>query len=220
MAGKNQKIATPSVPVLALSDLERIDADRLGPGASLSGVELADADLEGRDLTGLHVLEGRWSGIDLANSNVTDARFIEMEFVRVTSYNLRARKATFSDCDVIGSRIASADFFAGALRTVRFTHCKIGYLSFSEARVSDLLFEDCTIDELDFTGAKVDRVAFAKSTAQTLNLAVESARDLDLRTLQIERLSGTRSLRGVIIDDEQLIQFAPVFAGQLGARVA
>lgn len=220
MASKNQKIAAPGVPDLAPPELERIDANGLRPGASLSSVELEDADLEGRDLTGLQVLEGRWSGIGLANVNVTDARFTEMQFVRVTTYNLRARKAAFRECDVTDSRLGSADFFAATLSTVRFAHCKIGYLSFSEARLSDLLFEDCTIDEIDFTAAKVDRVAFVKSTAQTLNVATPSARDLDLRTLRIEQLTGTSSLRGVIIDNEQLIQFAPQFARQLGARVA
>lgn len=220
MASKNQKIAAPSVPGLAFSDLERIDAAGLRPGASLTAVELEDADLQERELTGLQVLEGRWSGIDLANANVTDARFTEMEFARVTTYNLRARKAAFHECDVIDSRIGSIDFLAATLSTVCFTHCKIGYLSFSEARLSDVLFKDCTIDEIDFTGAKVDRVAFVKSTAQTLNVAMASARDLDLRTLRVEQLTGIRSLRGVIIDDEQLVQFAGQFAGQLGARVA
>jgi uncharacterized protein YjbI with pentapeptide repeats len=106
------------------------------------------------------------------------------------------------------------------LRSVLFNGCKLGYVNLRHANLVDVRFEECMIDELDLGSATVERVAFDTSQIGTISINVESAKDFDLRTLAVEKLDNIRSLRGVIIDEAQLRQFAATFARQLGTRIA
>jgi uncharacterized protein YjbI with pentapeptide repeats len=102
---------------------------------------------------------------------------------------------------------------------VRVSHCKLGYLNFRSAQLVDVEFVDCTIDELDFGGARATRVAFTNTSIGLLDVARATLLDFDLRGAEFRSIRGVDGLRGATITELQLVELAPIIAGQLGIRL-
>jgi uncharacterized protein YjbI with pentapeptide repeats len=214
------KITPPRTPTLNLIDLDVITASAVRPDTLIDYATLVGADLAGRDLYELRVQDCEWDYVDLSEAQLVNARISDTRFQNLTATTLRAPKAEFRNAEFLSSRIGAADLASAQFRNVAFTGCKLGYVNLRDAKIVDVRFDDCAIDELDLAGATLERVAFGTSQARTISINFESAKDFDLRTLAVEKLENIRSLRGVIIDDAQLMQFAATFAERLDAHVA
>jgi uncharacterized protein YjbI with pentapeptide repeats len=220
MAKRTQQVAPPRLPALDLDELTPIGPDEVRPGRYLDYARLSGASLVDNDLAEIVVQESEWHDVDLSGVSLPDARFADTRLVDVTAASLDAPQAEFRNCEITGSRLGSLDLRNADLRCVRFDQCKLGFLALQRARLADVTFERCVIEDLDLTDATVERVAFAGSQAGALTVATRSARDLDLRGLELTTLRGTGSLNGLVIGEAQLGQFARVFAQQLGIRIA
>jgi uncharacterized protein YjbI with pentapeptide repeats len=80
-------------------------------------------------------------------------------------------------------------------------------------------FIDCTLSETDFLGARLHDVEFQRSTLERTVFDQVRAQKLDLRSSELIDISGWRSLKGVTIDNLQLIAIAPYLAHELGFTV-
>lgn len=207
-------------PRVLLSDLTDTSAESLQRDGYHDYVSVAGGSLEGRSLAGATIAESELSGVlvsdvDLSGARVTDSRLSGLSGTRVRGIDLGIRNT-----EIVESRLGVLDLGGADLKTVAFEQCKLGLVGLRGTRAADVSFDACVIEELDLTGSKIARLSLRGSTIQTLTLSTESAEHLDLRGANITSLGGTQSLRGVVLDEVQLMQFAGQFARQLGARIA
>lgn len=82
-----------------------------------------------------------------------------------------------------------------------------------------MLFVGCVIDELDLGGASASRVAFVDTDVRSLDVTRSRLEHVDLRGVELRRLTGLEGLRGATLDPTQVSELAPVFAQHFGIRV-
>jgi hypothetical protein len=75
-------------------------------------------------------------------------------------------------------------------------------------------------EELDLGGAEVTRLALPGCRVGVLDVSRARLTDLDLRGAEFSTITGVESLRGAIISEEQVAEFAPLLAATLGVRIA
>lgn len=220
MPQQTRVINAPRLHTLALPDLTETDADYVYRAELIDCISVTGGSMAGRDLDELVLVDSELTEVDLSETNLTKSRLSDSRFQTLSATALRAPKAELRHCEFTGCRLGFFDLAGAELRGIRFQGCKLGYVNLRGATVLDVTFEDCRIEELDLADATVERVAFPDSQADAVNVSFASARDVDLRTARIDTLKDIRTLRGLVIDDPQLIQFSPLFARQLGVRVA
>ena len=77
----------------------------------------------------------------------------------------------------------------------------------------------CSIDELDLGGATVNRLAFVDCTLNSLDVTRATLQNVDLRTLDLRRISGLEGLKGATMSSMQVSELASMFAEHLGIVV-
>ena len=195
------------------------------------------------DLTGLD-LDGRAEGLlfeldDADGVDLEDAVFTDCIFRSVALQGAPMARVTFGDCRieevnapvleapdsgwwntaVVGGRIGSAELYGATFRSVLFERAKLGYLNLRRAKIKDVLFRDVHIEELDAGSANLERVTFIDCTIDTLVLNGAKLKDVDLRGARLRTLSGISSLKGATVSYEQLMDLAPIRAGELGLKI-
>jgi uncharacterized protein YjbI with pentapeptide repeats len=98
---------------------------------------------------------------------------------------------------------------------------KIDFLNLRQARLRDVVFESCVLVEPDFGGARLERVEFVDCALRAADFTAATLTDVDLRgAAELDIAAGVDRLAGAVISAAQLLDLAPVLAGQLGIRVA
>lgn len=215
---KSTRIAA-DLPRLRLGALETISADDLRAEGFHDYVSVDSGSLEGRNLTGVTISESEWTNLEISDADLSGARISDSRLAGLSGTSLRGEDIAMRNTKVSESRVGVLDLGEADVRTVLFDRCKLGFVGLRGAKLLDLTFNGCVIEELDLTNAEVSRLSLRGSAIQTLTLSLESAAGLDLRGAEVTTLAGIRSLHGLIIDAQQLVQFAGQFAHQLGARV-
>jgi hypothetical protein len=75
------------------------------------------------------------------------------------------------------------------------------------------------LEELDLGGAEVTRLALPGCRIGVLDVSRARLVDVDLRGAEFSTITGVESLKGAIVSEDQLAEFAPLFAAALGVRV-
>ena len=117
-------------------------------------------------------------------------------------------------------RWGSAELVDSGLTSVHLRDGKIDYLNARQSRWTDVLIEDCVITTLDLGGWVGSRVSLLRCRIGTLDVGGARFEDVDLRTSQLGVINGIDGLKGVTVDESQLMELAPLLARHLGIRVA
>jgi uncharacterized protein YjbI with pentapeptide repeats len=205
------KISTPRIATV----LEDGTLDDL-----LSG-DLEDVRLQDIDATNCHVTSLEISSVALEKVVLTAA-----QFERISARDLAAKQCDFSAAMMAGGainrtrfsgcRMTGIDFNKTDLHDVTFTSCKLDMANFRFADLRRVAFVDCTLTETDLLGATLYDVSFQNCTLERTVFEQVKCKQVDLRGSQLSELIGWRSLKGVIIDDLQLVTAAPYLAHELG----
>lgn len=179
-----------------------------------AGVDLTDADLRFASFT-----ECEFSGVRLSGSRWDGTRLRQVRLTDLDAPQLSAPRGDWRDVEISGGRIGSAELYDSSWASVTVTGGKINYLNARAATWSDVVFRDCVLDELDLTEATVRRLAFSSVRIGTLTTTSAKLTDVDLRGVTLSVVKGLGGLAGGWIDDQQLLDFAPLLAGELGIRV-
>jgi uncharacterized protein YjbI with pentapeptide repeats len=205
----------------ALREVQRTDGDAASVDADrdLEFESFTDANLSGRDLTGLTLRECAFDAVDLDDANLRGARFLETTLSGVHAPVLRMSRSTMRDVLLERSRLGSAELFDTTWNGVRIRQCKLGYVNLRGSTLTDVIFEDCTIDELDLGGVTATRVAFPGTTVKTLDVTRATLKHVDLRGLDFRAVHGLEGLAGATVNEVQVAELAQLFAAQLGIVV-
>lgn len=197
-----QSVATPP----ARSDIRELER--------YADVDLSDADLRFASFT-----ECEFRGLWLSGSRWDGTRLRQVHLAELDAAALSAPRGDWREVHVSGSRIGSAELYDSTWTSITVTGSKISYLNARAATWSDVVFRDCVLDELDLSEATVRRLAFSSVRIGTLTTTGATLTDVDLRGVTLSVVKGLAGLAGAWIDDRQLLDFAPLLAGELGIRV-
>jgi uncharacterized protein YjbI with pentapeptide repeats len=209
----------PVIVPVDLPDLVDGSADLLLTRSDHDGVRFSGQDLSGRELGGSRFVECEFHECTFGDTNFGGVRLIDCRWSGVDAPILRAARSTWRGVEVVGSRVGSAELFDGQWRSVRVADCKLGYLNFRHSTLDDVLFTGCQFEELDLTGATLNRVAFQDCEIQTLTATGARLKDVDLRGVQLRAVNGMAGLAGATIDEQQMLDLAPLLAAEAGMIV-
>lgn len=206
-----------SVPRIATA-LEDATLDDLLAG------DLEDVRLQYIDATNCLVTSFEISSVVFEKATLTAA-----QFERISARDFSAKQSDFSAAMMAGGtinravftgcRMTGVDLNKTNLHDVTFTGCKLDMANFRFADLRRVVFIDCTFTETDFLGATLHDISFQACTLERTVFEQVKCKQVDLRGSQLTELVGWRSLKGVIIDDLQLVTAAPYLAHELGLIV-
>lgn len=210
----------PRITPVRLPALDDGDREELVSESGHDARRYTDLDLSGIDLADVGFSECAFEGVRSDAAKLRGARLTDCTIDRLEAPVLDAPSSFWRDVSISGSRSGSSDLYDAELRSVSISHSKFGYLNLRGARVTDVLIEDTMLEELDLGGAEVTRLALPGCRIGVLDVSRARLVDLDLRGAEFSSITGVESLRGAIISEDQLAEFAPLFAASLGVRVA
>jgi uncharacterized protein YjbI with pentapeptide repeats len=186
--------------------------------------DLEDVFLRDVDVTNCHIVSLELSGVKLEKTTLTSAqlerisaRDISMKHCDLSAAHLE--NGAINRAEFINCRMTGVDFSRSTLHDALFRGCKVDMANFRFADLRRVKFVDCTFAEADFLGATLHSVAFESCRLERTILDQVKCKQLDLRTSELQEISGWKSLKGAIIDDLQLVAVAPYLANELGIIV-
>lgn len=195
------------------------DLTGLGLDGRAESLLFESDDADGVDLEDTVFTECLFRAVSLQGAPMARVTFGDCRIEEVNAPVLEAPESGWWNTAVIGGRIGSAELYGATFRSVKFERAKLGYLNLRRAKIKDVEFRDVHIDELDAGGATLERVSFVDCTIDTLVLGGAKLKDVDLRGARLRMLSGISSLKGATVSCEQLMDLAPIMAGELGLRI-
>ena len=219
MATRRPTLTAPIVGDLRLTDLTDRDADDLQAHGHHEATRFTDADLSGRDLSGITFTECELTGVDLDGTQLRGGRLVETRIARATAPTLRAARTTWRDVHVDASRFGAVETFDSEWKSVRVTGSKLSFVNLRSSTLRDVAFEHCVIDQLDLGQARAERVSFAGCTVGALLIDQATLSHVDLRGLDLTRISGVEFLRGAALSPTQVMELSHLFAEHLGIVV-
>jgi uncharacterized protein YjbI with pentapeptide repeats len=187
----------------AYSELRVSELDAPGAAAHegvLSLVELVNTNLEGSRLHSLKLSDANVLNIRASNSDWSYSRLVDV---------------TFTNCALVGLTLAD-----GHIRSTTFRGCKLDLANLRHCALRDVTFESCSLRSVDLYGATLSGVRIDDCDLVESDFRDVNVRDLDLRGSRLLDLHGVTSLKGSIIDFDQLVELAPSLALEAGFIVA
>ncbi|MCT7351588.1 pentapeptide repeat-containing protein [Streptomyces sp. 15-116A] len=207
-------------PEARLPALERFEGGELEPDGDYDGLEFREADLAGQDGGGARFMDCALTGCALDETGLSRVRVLDSVLTGVRGVGTNLAEATLRDVELTDARLGGTQLHGAVLERVLIRGGKIDFLNLRGARLRDVVFEGCVLVEPDFGGARLERVEFVDCTMKGVDLTGATLADVDLRgaaVLEIAR--GVDRLAGAVISTGQLLDLAPVLAGELGIRV-
>jgi uncharacterized protein YjbI with pentapeptide repeats len=195
------------------------DLQTLEPHESREGERFDGGDLTSVDLSGIALMECVLESVTLSETGLRGARFVDAAVRSSFATSLVAARSTWRRVQLDSPRWGSAELFDSSFESVELRGGKIDFLNLRGAKLTDVLIEGAHITELDLAGFEGRRVAIHNCRIDTLDLTRATCIDVDLRDTSISRLVGVEGMRGTILSEGQLAEFAPVLASLLGIRI-
>lgn len=218
MTRSHPEVAAPRLSDLDLPNLADADPAMISAHHHHEGVRYRDADLSGRDLSGVTFTECEFLGVRADETELRHARFHECRIERLDAPVVNAARATLRDVVVERSRLGAVELYDAELHSLALRSCKVSWLNLRSSDLRDVSVSDCAIEELELTGGQAERVRFENCTVGTLRLQHARLRDVDLRGLDLQILDG--ELRGAVVSAAQAIELVPLLARHLGLTIA
>jgi uncharacterized protein YjbI with pentapeptide repeats len=216
---KSPASPAPRISIAEPTGLTDGDVQTLEPHESREGERFNDGDLTGVDLSGISLMECVLDSVTLTDTGLRGARFVDVAVRSSFATSLVAARSTWRRVELASPRWGSAELFDAAFESVHLRGGKIDFLNLRGAKLTDVLIEDAHITELDLAGFSGTRVAIRNCRIDTLDLTKATCVDVDLRETSFSRVVGVEGMRGTILNEVQLAEFAPVLAGLLGIRI-
>ena len=209
----------PEQVTLTLPPLTDTGADEVAADERYDALQLADADLSGRDLARATFAECLFERVALHETDLRGAHLVESRLSQVDAPVFTAPRSSWRRTVLERSRLGAVETYETTWRSVLVSDCKLGYLNARSSAWQDVTFRGCHIDELDVSGARLTRVAFLDCRIGTLRAAGATLVDVDLRGARLQVLDGLAGLAGAWVSEQQLTELAPLLAEHLKIRV-
>ncbi len=125
---------------------------------------------------------------------------------------------------LVGARLEREDLAGARLPGLRLTDvlvrdCRVDLAAFTAATLERVTFEDCRLAQSDLQEAACDSVRFHGCDLTEVDLSEARFRRSELRRCTLDLLRGVEHMRGIGMQLDDLLAFAPALADALGVRV-
>jgi len=216
---KHNSSPAPRITFAAPTGLADGDVQGLEPHESREGERFDGGDLTDVDLSGISLMECVLDAVTLTDTGLRGARFVDSVVSASFATSLVAARSTWRRVRIENARWGSAELFDSVLESVAVAGGKIDFLNLRGAKLTDVEIENAQITELDLASFIGTRVAIRNCRIDTIDFTHATCVDVDLRDTTFSRFVGIQGMRGTILSEAQLAEFAPVMAGLLGIRV-
>lgn len=196
---------------LSLEDFLEDDAE----AGQLVGADLTSQSINALDLSGVLIDSCQFGQTSLSRISARDIRLERSDFSMASLANGAINRAECRNC-----RMTGTDFSKTTLHDVVFIGCKLDMANFRFSDMRRVKFVDCSMVETDFLGATLHDVTFESCSLERTVFDQAKCKLVDLRSSDLQSVSGWSSLRGAVIDSGQLAMAAPYLAQQLGLKVS
>jgi uncharacterized protein YjbI with pentapeptide repeats len=192
-------------PVLAgVDEWEAVVASGVvssGPSPSLTVTASRLAGLHGPGLTvdRLRLVDSAVSRCDLSGAVLLDAQF---------------RRVVFDDCRLSGVVMPGARW-----TDVRFVRCKMESADLRMVVGERVQFEDCVLRGADLTDARLVSSSLEECDLRDADVTRAGLRGVRLHRSQLDGLKGAEHLRGVVIDETQVLPLALALVTAMGITI-
>ena len=216
---KHNSSPAPRIVFSAPTGLVDGNVHTLEPHENREGERFDGGNLSDVDLSGASFMECTFDAVTLTETGLRGARFVDSVVSASFATSLVAARSTWRRVQIESARWGSAELFDAEFESVTLRGGKIDFLNLRGARMTDVLIEDLQITELDLAGFVGTRVAIRNCRIGTIDLTRATCLDVDLRDSQFTRIAGITGMRGTILNEQQLVEVAPLMAGLLGIRI-
>ncbi len=140
-----------------------------------------------------------------------------LDGVRLTGVSMP--RSNWLDLLVERSALSGCEAYGSHWRRVHLEGCLLDSLNLREARLREVVLVDCTLRHLDLGSARLTDVTMRDCVIERLDLSNATCSRVDLRGSRLDLARGFDRLRGVTIDNAQLLDLAPAMAVHLGLTV-
>lgn len=204
----------PDTSTVCPSDFRPLDED-LVENSRFTGEDWSDLDQTGATFDTCEIISPILDGVTWGK-----VRVVNSILGRVNCAQLQATDSSWERVSIENCRIGVLDLTEASLKNVEFIGCKIDYLNVRGARLSDIGFKDCSLAELDATNAELTRISFTSTSLEHLLVPQAKLSEVHLSGAELSKITGVSYLRGAIINDQQMMQLAPIFAEELGIKIS
>ena len=216
---KHNSSPAPRIGLSAPVGMVDGDVQTLEPHESREGERFDGGDLTNIDLSGAALTECVLDAVTLTDTGLRGARLVDCMVNSSFATSLVAARSTWRRVRIDNARWGSAELFDSEFESVILSGGKIDFLNFRGAKLTDVLIENAQITELDLASFVGTRVAIRNCRIDTIDFTRATCLDVDLRETTFSRVLGIQGMRGAILSEQQLTDFAPIMAAQLGIRV-
>lgn len=166
-------------------------------------LELDDVTLTGERLLGLELDRPQLVDVTVDGCDLTG--------IVMSAYAVRRAKVT-------RTRIRECLWGGGIMQDVTFEECPSEQLSLRFSTLQRVTFTDCTLVGADFYGVTFDKVEFERCDLSGAQFDGATVKALNLRSCKLLGITGALSLRGAVVDLDDLPGLAPSLAREAGFR--
>lgn len=216
---RRTQVTAPRIKELRLTGLEEADPQDIESNSQAESCRYIDADLSGRDLSGAGFIECEFLGMDAYETELRRVQFVDTRIERATAPSFNASRSIWRNATITDSRFGAVEMSEATVQSLKISGSKLSYVNFRGASLQDVLFENCVIDELDLGQARADRIAFKDCTVDSFIFDHAVLNNVDLRGLEIGRVSGVDAMSGTVITSMQAADLSETFAQHLRISV-
>jgi uncharacterized protein YjbI with pentapeptide repeats len=165
-------------------------------------------ELDDLVLTGERVV-----GLELERATVTGANIdgCDLSGVLLSSYAVRRSK-------VMRTRLRDCILAGGIVQDTEIAECPTERLSLRFSTLQRVTFTDCQLPAADFYGAVFDKVTFTGCDLSGAHFDNATVKELVLQSCTLLGVTGALSLRGAVVDIDDLPGLAPSLAREAGLK--
>jgi uncharacterized protein YjbI with pentapeptide repeats len=165
------------------------------------------------ELDRLSLVGERVVGVELDRAQVTDAAIdgCDLSGVVMSSYAVRRAK-------VAQTRLRDCLLGGGIVQDVEVSDCPTERLSLRFSTLQRVTFTDCLLVGADFYGVVFDKVTFTRCDLSGAHFDSATVKELTLASCTFLGVTGALSLKGAVVDLDDLPSLAPSLAREAGLR--
>ena len=152
-------------------------------------------------------------GVELERASVTDANLdgCDLSGVVLSSYAVRR-------CTLARTRLRDCIFGGGIVQDAEVVECPTERMSLRFSTLQRVTFTDCRLPGADFYGAVFDKVTFIRCDLSGANFDNVTVKELTFQACTLLGVTGALSLRGAVVDLDDLPGLAPSLAREAGLK--
>ena len=165
------------------------------------------------ELDSLTLSGERLLGLELDRAQIVDATIdgCDLSGIVMSAFAVRRAKVT-------RTRIRECLWGGGIMQDVTFEECPSEQLSLRFSTLQRVSFTDCVLVGADFYGVTFDKVTLERCDLSRAHFDSATVKSLSITSCNLLGVTGALSLRGAVVDLDDLPSLAPSLAREAGLR--